>query len=102
MVENRLFLHVSAATPRHDMGNRGSLARCLAIWRHGELGLYTTSDLAQADAGELRSALGHISRLVDVDAWIRSAQLTAGCASTKPDRHGALQGAIFNPENPPP
>jgi hypothetical protein len=42
--------------------------------RLSQLGLYTTADLAQADAVQLRSALGDISRLVDVDAWIKSAQ----------------------------
>jgi len=42
--------------------------------RLSQLGLHTTADLAQADAVQLRSALGDISRLVDVDAWIKSAR----------------------------
>jgi hypothetical protein len=42
--------------------------------RLGQLGLRTAGDLAQADAGDLRLALGAISRLVDVDAWIATAR----------------------------
>ncbi len=49
--------------------------------RLSQLGMFTTSDLAHADPAELRSALGEISRLVDVDAWIRSARDTAGGVS---------------------
>jgi hypothetical protein len=42
--------------------------------RLSQLGLRTTGDLAHADAAELRAALGEISRLVDVEAWIASAR----------------------------
>lgn len=42
--------------------------------RLSQLGLRTTGDLAHADAMELRAALGDISRLVDVEAWISSAR----------------------------
>jgi predicted flap endonuclease-1-like 5' DNA nuclease len=42
--------------------------------RLSQLGLYTTADLARADAARLRTELGEISRLVDVEAWIRSAR----------------------------
>ena len=49
--------------------------------RLSQLGLYTTGDLAQADAAHLRVALGDISRLVDVEAWIASAQQTTGMPS---------------------
>jgi predicted flap endonuclease-1-like 5' DNA nuclease len=45
--------------------------------RLSQLGLHTTGDLAQADAGELRAALGDISRLVDVETWISNARQTA-------------------------
>lgn len=49
--------------------------------RLSQLGLHTTSDLAQANAGQLRSELGEISRLVDVDAWIKSARQTSRTAA---------------------
>lgn len=58
--------------------------------RLSQLGLYTTSDLAQADPVELRSSLGEISRLVDVDAWIRSARQTASSASSDRERSGSV------------
>ncbi len=45
--------------------------------RLSQLGLRTTGDLAHADALELRAALGDISRLVDVEAWISSARRSA-------------------------
>ena len=45
--------------------------------RLSQLGLRTTGDLADADANDLRTALGDISRLVDVEAWIASARITA-------------------------
>jgi hypothetical protein len=45
--------------------------------RLSQLGLNTTGDLAQTDADRLRAALGDISRLVDVEAWISSARKTA-------------------------
>jgi len=61
--------------------------------RLSQLGLYTTSDLAQADAFELRSALGDISRLVDVDAWIRSARQTIGSTASKVAPRTASQAA---------
>lgn len=41
-----------------------------------QLGLRTASDLAGADASQLRSALGDISRLIDVEGWIRLARQT--------------------------
>jgi hypothetical protein len=44
--------------------------------RLSQLGLHTTADLAQANAGELRAALGDISRLVDVETWISNARHT--------------------------
>lgn len=48
--------------------------------RMSQIGVRTTRQLATADLGELRAALGDISRLVDVEAWIGSAQrrLAAG------------------------
>jgi len=49
--------------------------------RLSQLGLHTTRDLAQANAGQLRSELGEISRLVDVDAWIKSARQTTRTAA---------------------
>lgn len=48
--------------------------------RLSQLGLNTTAELAQADAGELRAALGEISRLVDVEAWIANARHKAASA----------------------
>ncbi len=42
--------------------------------RLGQLGLHTVGDLAAAEAARLRLALGEISRLVDVEAWIGSAR----------------------------
>lgn len=42
--------------------------------RLSQIGLRTTSDLARADAAELRAALGDISRLVDVETWISHAR----------------------------
>jgi hypothetical protein len=45
--------------------------------RLSQLGLHTTTDLARADAGQLRVALGDISRLVDVETWISHARQTA-------------------------
>ena len=50
--------------------------------RLGQLGLRTTGDLADADANDLRTALGDISRLVDVEAWIASARITASHRSS--------------------
>ena len=49
--------------------------------RLGQLGLRTTGDLARADANALRAALGDISRLVDVEAWIASARIAASTAT---------------------
>lgn len=49
--------------------------------RLSQLGVQTTGDLAQADAAVLRAALGDISRLVDVEAWIASARLAASAQS---------------------
>jgi hypothetical protein len=48
--------------------------------RMSQIGVRTTRQLAAADLGELRAALGDISRLVDVEAWIGSAKrrLAAG------------------------
>jgi hypothetical protein len=46
------------------------------------------SDLARADADQIRSDLGEISRLVDVDAWIRSARQIK---SATPAFHGAFE-----------
>ena len=48
--------------------------------RLSQLGLRTIGDLAHADANDLRAALGDISRLVDVEAWIASARMTASTA----------------------
>jgi hypothetical protein len=44
--------------------------------RLSQLGLHTTGDLARADAVTLRTALGDISRLVDVETWIAAARQT--------------------------
>lgn len=48
--------------------------------RMSQIGVRTTRQLAHSDLGELRAALGDISRLVDVEAWIGSAKrrLAAG------------------------
>jgi len=42
--------------------------------RLGQLGVHDIGDLAAADAARLRVALGDISRLIDVEAWINSAR----------------------------
>lgn len=42
--------------------------------RMSQIGVRTTRQLATSDVGELRAALGDISRLVDVEAWIGSAR----------------------------
>ncbi|MEJ1975996.1 MAG: hypothetical protein WDN49_07685 [Acetobacteraceae bacterium] len=42
--------------------------------RLGQLGLYSVGDLARSDASELRAALGDISRLINVEAWINQAR----------------------------
>jgi hypothetical protein len=49
--------------------------------RLSQLGLHTTGDLAQANAGQLRAALGDISRLVDVETWISNARQTSRSGS---------------------
>jgi hypothetical protein len=59
------------------------------LMRLRQLGLQTTADLARADAGQLRSALGDISRLVDVETWINTARQTA-TAKTDATDHFAL------------
>ncbi len=46
--------------------------------RLSQIGMHTTSDLASSNVGELRAALGDISRLVDVAAWIDSAKKKLG------------------------
>ena len=42
--------------------------------RFRHIGIETIADLAAADAAVLRTALGDISRLINVDAWIASAR----------------------------
>jgi hypothetical protein len=42
--------------------------------RLSQLGLHTTGELAQANAAQLRSELGDISRLIDVETWIAAAR----------------------------
>jgi hypothetical protein len=54
------------------------------VIRLGQLGLHTTGDLAQADVGQLRAALGDISRLVDVEGWIQDARRDCGLATAQP------------------
>jgi hypothetical protein len=44
------------------------------IIRLSQLGVHTRTDLAKADAAQLRDALGEISRLIDVESWIRHAR----------------------------
>lgn len=44
------------------------------IIRLSQLGVHSRTDLANADAGKLRDALGEISRLVDVESWIKHAR----------------------------
>jgi hypothetical protein len=44
------------------------------VIRLSQIGMHTTGDLARSDVAELRAALGDISRLVDVEAWIRNAR----------------------------
>ncbi len=46
------------------------------IIRLSQIGIRTTGDLAKAKSAELRASLGEISRIVDVEAWIASAQQT--------------------------
>lgn len=43
-----------------------------------QLGYSTIDDLAHADPAHLREALGEISRLIDIDAWIASARRMRG------------------------
>jgi predicted flap endonuclease-1-like 5' DNA nuclease len=47
-----------------------------------QLGLHSMSDLAHANATELRAALGDISRLVDVERWISDARRLSLGATT--------------------
>jgi predicted flap endonuclease-1-like 5' DNA nuclease len=42
--------------------------------RLSQLGMHTMADLAAANPAELRSGLGDISRLVDVETWISNAR----------------------------
>jgi hypothetical protein len=52
--------------------------------RLSQLGVHSTAELAHADPAVLRAALGDISRLVDVEAWIASARHSvAGAAKAK-------------------
>ena len=51
--------------------------------RLGHLGLHSVGDLAAADAARLRLALGDISRLIDVEAWISSAREMVRTMSTQ-------------------
>lgn len=44
------------------------------VIRFRQLGIETAADLATADAAGLRTALGDITRLINVDIWIASAQ----------------------------
>jgi predicted flap endonuclease-1-like 5' DNA nuclease len=44
------------------------------VIRFRQLGIETAADLAAADADSLRTALGDITRLINVDIWIASAQ----------------------------
>ncbi len=44
------------------------------VMRFRQLGIETAADLAAADSASLRSALGDITRLINVDIWIASAQ----------------------------
>jgi predicted flap endonuclease-1-like 5' DNA nuclease len=47
--------------------------------RLNQLGIRDTADLAAVEPARLREALGEISRLVDIDAWVAHARaLTAG------------------------
>jgi predicted flap endonuclease-1-like 5' DNA nuclease len=49
--------------------------------RLSQLGVHTTADLAAANPGHLRTALGDISRLIDVEAWISNARQASQNAS---------------------
>lgn len=51
--------------------------------RLGQLGLHSVTDLAEADAARLRAALGDISRLIDVEAWISHARDMVRTMSTR-------------------
>jgi hypothetical protein len=42
--------------------------------RFQQIGIETIADLAAADAGHLRSALGDVSRLINIEAWIATAK----------------------------
>ncbi|MFC7611476.1 hypothetical protein [Teichococcus aestuarii] len=43
-----------------------------------QLGYSTIDDLAHAEPAHLREALGEISQLIDIDAWIASARRMRG------------------------
>ena len=65
-----------AAPPSLPLARLGFGAGMTA--RLNQLGIHDTADLAATVPASLREALGEISRLVDVDAWIAHARaLTA-------------------------
>jgi hypothetical protein len=47
--------------------------------RLNQLGIHNAGDLATGEAATIRRALGDISRLINVEAWISRAQ--AACAA---------------------
>jgi len=51
------------------------------VIRFRQLGIETAADLAAADADALRTALGDITRLINVDIWIASAQKACSTAA---------------------
>jgi hypothetical protein len=46
--------------------------------RLGQLGIHTAADLAGSDVSNVRGALGDISRLINVEAWIDRARVACG------------------------
>lgn len=44
------------------------------VIRLSQIGVRSVSDLARSDIGELRQALGDISRLVDIEGWLQTAR----------------------------
>lgn len=83
-LESRSFLSVVKAAPvAADVGAASDLARLPGVgpglvWKLQAAGIGSLGALAGADAGDLRRALGALSGLVDVDAWIAFARAEAG------------------------
>jgi hypothetical protein len=70
-----------SASGHHALAEIG-LGPCMLL-RLNQIGVRSIYDIAQAEPGDLRAALGSSSRLLNVEAWINTARhLTAtGCAA---------------------